>query len=169
MAAKAGWQMVAGHPQSGGWFHGGVAQGRGGNELVRASPKEGKLSGKKKIAQPSLIGQVAEASSRDPDNPVLLFRFFIEMRMKLSKYGINSAKRNIRRPVRKRTVCRVVREAATTLVRRRSQHMWVGYDQRVAMQETRGSGRDCSNIFSVRVPLSNPTAADKQPRPKHNF
>ena len=45
------------------------------------------------------------------------------------------------------TVGGVVREAATVLVRRRSQHIWVGYDQGVAMQETRGSGRGCGDIF----------------------
>ena len=41
----------------------------------------------------------------------------------------------------------VVREATTVLVRRRSQRVWVGYDEEVAMQETRGSGRGCGNIF----------------------
>ena len=41
----------------------------------------------------------------------------------------------------------VVREAAMVLVRRRSQHVWVGYDQGVAMQETRRSGRGCGDIF----------------------
>ena len=40
-----------------------------------------------------------------------------------------------------------VREAATVLVRRRRQHVWVGYDQGVTMQETRGSGRGCGDVF----------------------
>ena len=41
----------------------------------------------------------------------------------------------------------VVHEAATVLVRRRNEHIWVGYDQAVAMQETRGSRRGCGDIF----------------------
>ena len=41
----------------------------------------------------------------------------------------------------------VVREAATVLVRRRSQQVWVRHDQGVAMQKTRGSGRGCGDIF----------------------
>ena len=57
------------------------------------------------------------------------------------------AKRNIGWPVRKRTVGGVVREAATVLVRHRNQHIWVGNDQAVAVQETRGSGGGCGDIF----------------------
>ena len=45
------------------------------------------------------------------------------------------------------TVGGVGREAATVLVRRRSQHIWVRYVQAVAMQETRESGRGCGDIF----------------------
>ena len=41
----------------------------------------------------------------------------------------------------------VVREAATVIVRCRSQHVWIGHDQGVAMQEARGSGRGCGDIF----------------------
>ena len=40
-----------------------------------------------------------------------------------------------------------MREAATVLVRRRSENIWVGYDQTVAMQEIRGSGRGCGDMF----------------------
>ena len=52
-----------------------------------------------------------------------------------------------------------VREAPTALVHRQSQHIWVGYNQGVAMQETRGPGDGCGDTFSMKVSLSNPTTS----------
>ena len=41
----SGWQVVPGDRRSGGWFHGEVAQGRGGTELVTAC-KRGRQEGR---------------------------------------------------------------------------------------------------------------------------
>ena len=56
-----------------------------------------------------------------------------------------------------------MREAATALVRRRSQHTWVGYDQGVAMQETTGQDVAVAIYVAMRLSNNNPTAADEQP------
>ena len=45
----------------------------------------------------------------------------------------------------------LLREAAKVRVRRRNQHVWVGYDQGVAMQDTTGSGRGCGDTFFDEV------------------
>ena len=57
---------------------------------------------------------------------------------------------------------RTVGEAATGLIRRRSQIIRVGYDQGVAMQEVGGPGRGCGDIFLRRC-HNNPTAVDVPP------
>ena len=98
---------------------------------------------------------MAETSSRDRDKLVRLFRFLIPKPFKIKRNGVQkqnmektSAKRNmIAWPVRRRTLGEIVRESATVLGRRRSQHVWVGYGQGEVVQETRWSGRCCGDIY----------------------